>query len=302
VEEEFCKEIPKEPKYYGANGVRFMIQPVLMEDALLRDVSQASAEQDMLHLWWLGQSGFLIQWQGTHLLLDPYLSDSLTKKYSGTDKPHVRMTARAIAPERLDFIDVVTSSHNHTDHLDGETLGALIKANPDLTILVSDANREFAAERLQIAPGRLTGINPGTPAHICGFTFQAVPSAHEKIETDALGRHKFIGLVIQVGPWTLYHSGDTVRYSGMENLLKERLIDLGLLPINGHDPARGVAGNLSGPEAAQLAHDSGMNLVIPCHYEMFEFNSASPQAFIQAAHEIGQPYRILKCGERFSLG
>jgi L-ascorbate metabolism protein UlaG (beta-lactamase superfamily) len=30
-------------------------------------------------LWWLGLSGFLIQWQGHHLLLDPYLSDSLTK-------------------------------------------------------------------------------------------------------------------------------------------------------------------------------------------------------------------------------
>ena len=29
---------------------------------------------------------------GRHLLLDPYLSDSLTKKYAATDKPHVRMT------------------------------------------------------------------------------------------------------------------------------------------------------------------------------------------------------------------
>ena len=55
----------------------------------------------------------------------PYLSDSLTAKYAGTDKPHVRMTERAIDPARLDFIDVVTSSHNHTDHLDHETLWPL---------------------------------------------------------------------------------------------------------------------------------------------------------------------------------
>ena len=48
------------------------------------------------------------------LLLDPYLSDSLTQKYTATDKPHVCMTARVVAPERLDFIDLVTSSHNHT--------------------------------------------------------------------------------------------------------------------------------------------------------------------------------------------
>ena len=31
-----------------------------------------------------------------HLLFDPYLSESLTKKYAQTDKPHVRMTRRAV--------------------------------------------------------------------------------------------------------------------------------------------------------------------------------------------------------------
>ena len=158
------------------------------------------------------------------------------------------------------------------------------------------------AERLQIYLGRLTGINPGIPLHLCGLTFYTVPSAHEQVETDALGRQKYIGLVIQAGPWMIYHSGDTVHYAGMENLSRERPIDLGLLPINGHEATRGLVGNLSGPEAAQLAHDSGIHLVVPCHYEMFEFNSDSPQGFIQAAREIDQPYRILKCGERFSLG
>ncbi len=52
---------------------------------------------DGFRLWWLGQSGFLVQWQGRHLLLDPYLSESLTKKYAATDKPHVRMTRRVVA-------------------------------------------------------------------------------------------------------------------------------------------------------------------------------------------------------------
>ena len=57
-----------------------------------------------------------MQWNDHHLLLDPYLSDSLTRKYAATDKPHVRMTELVIDPARLDFIDAVTSSHNHTDH------------------------------------------------------------------------------------------------------------------------------------------------------------------------------------------
>src|SRR5574339_868720 len=123
-----------------------MIKPELKDDAFLEDVARAKGNPDQLHLWWLGQSGFLVQWQGRHLLIDPYLSDSLTKKYTGTNKPHVRMTERVIAPERLDFIDVVTSSHNHTDHLDGETLIPLLKSNRNMRVIVSRANVGFAAE------------------------------------------------------------------------------------------------------------------------------------------------------------
>jgi hypothetical protein len=89
-------------------------------------LQQGPGEADCLHLWWLGQSGFLLQWQCHHLLLDPYLSDSLTQNYSQTDKPHVRMTEFPIDPVRLDFIDIATSSHNHTDHLDADTLRPLL--------------------------------------------------------------------------------------------------------------------------------------------------------------------------------
>src|SRR6185295_14731400 len=109
-----------------------MIKPFLQDDEFLADVAEARLEPEHLYLWWLGQSGFLIQWQGQHLLLDPYLSDSLTHKYAATEKPHVRMTERVVAPERLNFIQVVTSSHNHTDHLDKETLGPLLRVNPRL--------------------------------------------------------------------------------------------------------------------------------------------------------------------------
>jgi len=95
-----------------------MIEPLLKDDAFLADVEAARQRKNGVHLWWLGQSGFLIHSGDACVLVDPYLSDSLTKKYAATDKPHVRMTERVIAPERLDFIDIVTSSHNHTDHLD----------------------------------------------------------------------------------------------------------------------------------------------------------------------------------------
>jgi L-ascorbate metabolism protein UlaG (beta-lactamase superfamily) len=279
-----------------------MLKPVLQDDAFLRDVGLARQSPDQLHLWWLGQSGFLIQWRGHHLLLDPYLSDSLTKKYAGTNKPHVRMTERVIAPERLDFIDIVTSSHNHTDHLDGETLIPLWNGNPNMKVIVSRANVDFAAERLQVPRERLTPIQAdGEPIQIDPFTFRAIPSAHESLEQDEHGDHRYIGLIIQVGHWTIYHSGDCIAYEGLIDRLNRSQIHIALLPINGRDPSRGAPGNFTAEEAAELGKQTNIGIVIPCHFEMFEFNTVSPDGFVQYAEQIGQKYCLLKCGERLDL-
>jgi L-ascorbate metabolism protein UlaG (beta-lactamase superfamily) len=51
-----------------------------------------------------------------------------------------------------------------------------------------------------------------------------------------------------------------------------------------------------------LAKEIGARLVIPCHFEMFEFNTAAPDEFTSTAAAIGQPYRVLRCGERWSSG
>jgi L-ascorbate metabolism protein UlaG (beta-lactamase superfamily) len=279
-----------------------MIKPVLQGDAFLEDVARAKEESDRLHVWWLGQSGFLIQWQRQHLLIDPYLSDSLTRKYGGSDKPHVRMTERIIAPERLDFVDVVTSSHNHTDHLDAETLIPLWQANPDLKLILPRANLRFAAERLQVSAERFTPIRvDGEPIQIGLFRFHAIPSAHETLEADEDGDYHCIGLIVEAGERTIYHSGDCVPYEGLVDRLSQWEIDLALLPINGRDPARGVAGNFTADEAAQLGKQIHARLVVPCHYEMFEFNTVSPEEFERAAQRVEQDYRLLRGGERLDL-
>ncbi|HKT11887.1 MAG TPA: MBL fold metallo-hydrolase [Terriglobia bacterium] len=271
-----------------------MIQPVLQDDEFLADVRAADANDGNFRLWWLGQSGFLVQWRGRYLLLDPYLSDSLTRKYAATDKPHIRMTARVIDPARLDFIDVVTSSHNHTDHLDGETLRPLLQINSELKIVVPEANRQFVAGRLSIDPQLPLGLRDGETITVGEFRLTAVPAAHEQVGPECLG------YIVQFGPWTIYHSGDTLLYEGMPERLRQFPIDIALLPINGRAPERRVAGNLNAREAVELGKAIGARVVIPCHYEMFAFNTADPREFVEAARAIGQPHRVLRCGERWT--
>ena len=274
-----------------------MIKLVAQDDAFLADVERTRKDTSgNLRLWWLGQSGFLVQWSGRHLLIDPYLSDSLTRKYADTQKPHVRMTERVVAPERLGFVDLITSSHNHTDHLDAETIIPLLTAaRHDVAILVPAANRAFVAKRLNLDPGQLLTIDAGQSVESKGFDVTAVAAAHDKLETDDKGHFLCLGYIVRAGPWTLYHSGDTVVYPGLADVVRPHAIDVAILPINGK------LGNMNGLDAARLAKMIDAKLAIPCHYDMFEFNTASPEAFITECDQLGQPYRVLRNGEGLTL-
>lgn len=275
-----------------------MIQPALQDDAFLADVRAAGTDPfpARLFVWWLGQSGFLIGHAGHFLLFDPYLSDSLTRKYASTDKPHVRMTARVVDPARLDFAEVVTSTHNHTDHLDAETLLLLFAASPGARLVLPAANVDSALVRLGAAHRRrLVPLADGERATLGSFTIEAVPAAHE------IRAPEFAGFVVTAGNHRIYHSGDTILFPGIEERLLPFHVDLALLPINGRAPERRVSGNLNGVEAAQLARAIGARWVVPCHYEMFAFNTASPDAFIDACKTIGQPFTVLRAGQRWEL-
>ena len=263
--------------------------------------SKAEGRKDHFDIWWLGQSGFLIQWNGTLILFDPYLSDSLTKKYDGTPKPHVRMSELVIAPELLYSIDIVSSSHNHTDHLDAETLNPILKSSPGISFIIPEANRSFVCDRLKCENDFPIGLNDGKNITLKGFTYNGVPAAHNTIERDELGQCRFMGFVVQFGKWAVYHSGDTLLYENMTDILKPYKVDVAFLPINGNDPTRGVAGNLNSNEAASLGKSIKAGLVIPHHYHMFEFNTADPEEFARCAKNEDQPFQILKLGERLQF-
>jgi L-ascorbate metabolism protein UlaG (beta-lactamase superfamily) len=250
-----------------------VIEPYLADDAFLADV-EAMRGTPGVHVWWLGQSGFLIACEGRHVVVDPYLSDSLTAKYAGTETPHVRITRRVVAPERLGFVDVALSTHGHGDHLDEETLRAI-----GAPLVAAAGTVEVARARTD---GEVAGLSEGESVEVAGFRIEAVPAIHP-------GDH-CVGYVIGAGARLLYHSGDTTWVDpGV------RAVDVAFVPINGK------LDNLDGTEGARLAHTVETALAVPCHYDMFEFNTASPDAFVAECVRLGQPYRVLRNGERLSL-
>jgi L-ascorbate metabolism protein UlaG (beta-lactamase superfamily) len=266
------------------------------DDALLRDIEQARVRRQA-RLWWLGQSGFLLYAYGKTLLFDPYLSDSLTKKYAGTDKPHERITEQVIAPGRLTGIDVITCSHNHTDHLDAETLLPLFESNPRAMLVVPRANVAFVLERLGPVEARLVPVDAGETVRVAGVELVGIAAAHNTVERDELGRCRFLGYVAHMENLNIYHSGDTLLHDGLVAALRPLKVDLALVPINGNKPERRVAGNLNGREAAGLVTEIGAKLAIPHHFDMFAFNTEPPDEFVTECHRVGQRFVVLENGQ-----
>jgi L-ascorbate metabolism protein UlaG (beta-lactamase superfamily) len=273
-----------------------LIKPRQKDDMLLNDI-QSFESNTSFKVWWLAQSGFLIKWRDKYLLLDPYLSDSLSVKYEHTDKPHVRMSELVIDPARLSFIDIVTSSHNHTDHLDADTLIPIIENNKAIKFIVPEANREFVVNRVGCANNFPVGLDNGLSYEYAGFKITGVPAAHNEVELNEKGECKFMGYIVQFGEFAVYHSGDTLWFKGLQEILIPYKIDIAFLPINGNKPERKVAGNLNPEEAAWLGKAIGAKLVIPHHYHLFEFNTEDPENFEIQCRQYNVNYKILQMGE-----
>ena len=241
--------------------------------------SVANGGEDGIELFWLGQAGFLLRARHLALVIDPYLSDSLARKYAGTATPHERMMPAPVSPDALRGLDFVLCTHRHTDHMDPETLVPLLAAN-DGALLI--APRATAARLVEIGidGDRVRLVNAGDVLALGhGMQLRALASAHEELARDDNGDYPFLGYALTQNGLTVYHSGDCIPYDGLRDAVAALHADLALLPVNGRRAeltARGIAGNFTPCEAAALCAAAGIPNLIAHHFGMFAFNSADP--------------------------
>lgn len=107
-------------------------------ESMSQALSQA-APPDEVHVWWLGQAGFAMKYEETLLLIDPYLSDFLAKKYKGKEFPHIRMMKSPLQPEDVRNVNLILCTHRHSDHMDPETLLPIARNNPECRCVLPKA-------------------------------------------------------------------------------------------------------------------------------------------------------------------
>jgi L-ascorbate 6-phosphate lactonase len=283
-------------------AVAELLQPVLEGQALLSEIDGTSFAGAGAAVWWLGQSGFVVKAAEGTLYIDPYLSESLTRKYAGSSKPHVRMTRAPLRGRDVRHASALLLTHRHSDHMDPETVPDLMRASPQARCVVPRAHLEHVAG-WGLGESRLMAADVGTALRVGGVVVHPVPAAHEDLAFSEQVGYPCMGYVFTAGGLTFYHSGDTVPYPGWLEHLRPYRIDVAFLPINGRDAERhalGTPGNCTIEEALCVARLADMGVVVPHHYDMFTFNTASVERF-RAWAQVAFPQqaiRVMRCGEK----
>lgn len=226
--------------------------------------------------WWLGQAGFAFRNKDDLLLIDPYLSNVLAKKYEGKIFPHIRLHDSPVDPSEIVGLSTVLCTHGHTDHMDLGSIPDLQKKSKP--IFVIPRSETLKGVERGINPSRLVGIASGEIfTTLQGVTIWGVPAAHEQITRDEFNQDLFMGFVVEIGGLRFYHSGDCTPYENQVETIKSLKPDVAFLPVNGRDAYRasnGVPGNFTFDEAVLFCRETGIQNLVCHHWGLFEFNTA----------------------------
>ena len=154
-----------------------------------------------------------------------------------------------------------------------------------------------AGGEIGLAPERLVAINAGEEAALGPHAAaEALPAAHERLQVNERGEYRHLGYLLDLGGARIYHSGDCVEYAGLADALRERGVQVALLPVNGRDEyraARGILGNFTFDEAVSLCERAGIDVMIAHHWGMFAFNTVDPAELRAAVAALRSPVRVL---------
>ena len=204
---------------------------------------------------WLGHASWLVQLDGTSLLIDPVFGERISYVIRRNGPAPLR-------PAQLPRIDRTLVSHNHYDHYDRPSV--LAAGAPVLTGV---------------------GLGKGLPLPVRGLGWweterigesvrvSFVPSQHwSRRGLFDVNQTLWGGFVIEGSRSRIYHAGDTAYFEGFAQIgARFPGIDAALLPIGAYDPAWFMEKQHMNPEqAVQAFVDLGAGHFVAMHWGTFK--------------------------------
>lgn len=261
-----------------------------------------AADPDGVALWYLGCNGFILKGRaGTTVLIDPYLG-------LGDPPRTVRMVPVPFDPADIERADAVMATHEHSDHVHGETQGPIM-AETDAQYYAPGASidvveREAWTDQWALSADRFTQVAAGETVDIGEFTVH-VTGANDPDAAEP------VGYLFEHDAGTFFHGGDARSATVFERVGDRFDIDLGAL-------AFGSSGNIPDKETREPTHTqwySGENRIVeaarqlrldrllPTHWDIWKGLTADPTALHHHVRSFDRPQRleIVEIGDRIDL-
>ncbi|SFC10895.1 Beta-lactamase superfamily domain-containing protein [Flagellimonas taeanensis] len=232
---------------------------------------------------WLGQAGFILEFQGTRLLIDPFLSDIV----------EIRQGLKRLMPPPLEIHELrpdhIFITHDHLDHLDPKALPEIHAHYPE-AMIIGPSSVVLKAKELGMDASKLFEVFPGERHRFGAMELKIVPAYH----SDPFS----VGCILGLGNKQLYISGDTLspmRFCEEIQGLADGAVHGVIICINGK------LGNMDWTAAAALVECLQPTLALPMHYGMFKENTVDPRPFIETCRDMGVGSFELLPGKRTKL-
>ena len=266
-----------------------------MQMNLIKQIEQNDIQDENIHIYFLGQSGYVIKTKDTIMYIDPYLSDYVENSNGLNDKTMYRNFPPPISPNKIHKLDAILCTHSHVDHMDPWTIS---KITTDF-ILYSSLGA-YEKSPVEVSSDKINFLEPGKITMINEFKIEPIAAAHYDLQ-DEFGRPDCLSFIISCYDKTLLFWGDGILYEGLAEKLKQYKFDYFFAPINGRNSAmeaKGIIGNINAKELAELCKELEIRTLVPNHYDMFKNNSESVAYFMQCIKEScpTQEMTILSCG------
>jgi L-ascorbate metabolism protein UlaG (beta-lactamase superfamily) len=222
--------------------------------------------QDSVKVTFINHTSFLIQGDGTNILLDPVFSErSSPFQFAGPK----RMRPPGIRFADLPKIDVVILSHNHYDHLDLDTLRKLEAEHQPQYIVPLGVKALLTRHGFR----RCVELDWWDSHDVGPLRVQSVPAQHFSgrgtLDRD---RTLWCGYIISMNFGTIYFAGDTGYNPITFKKIGERIqnIDISIIPIGAYKPVWFMSPVHCSPEEAVKIHlDVRSKQSIASHFGTF---------------------------------
>lgn len=198
---------------------------------------------------YLGQGGLLFDFDGTLVIVDPYLSNSV-EKIQPENKRRVAVDESFLKLKP----DIILLTHNHLDHTDPETLKHYLSKDSSVTVLASYNAWNIVRSTFGGIKNNYVSFNVGTVWTEKGIVFEAVYAEH----SDEYA----IGVLITYNDKTYYVTGDTLYNIKVFDSITKK-VDYVFLPVNGR------GNNLNFVDGKNFCEKLGA-VAVPIHCGLFD--------------------------------